>query len=90
MTIPQIKFGFFLAFKQSVWPFLAFCWNFHLATLSSNLQTCANTLTGLSGFKNVIFRHRDVIQKVLVKLSNFTFAEVHFTRQNLMLISPSN
>jgi len=32
MAIPQIKFGFFLAFKQSVWPvsglFLAFFWLF--------------------------------------------------------------
>jgi len=44
MSIPQIKFGFFLAFKQSVYPFsglflhcLAFHWNFHLATLS---HTC--------------------------------------------------
>jgi len=38
MVIPQTKFGFFLAFKQSVWPlsslflyYLTFCWNFHLA-----------------------------------------------------------
>jgi len=48
MTIPQMQFGFFLAFKHSVWPFrglclalLGFFFHFHLANLLKGIANLA-------------------------------------------------
>jgi len=43
MTIPQIKYGFFLAFKRSVWLFLAL-FGFLLKFSSDNPANCLPAL----------------------------------------------
>jgi len=64
-------------------------------TCSSSLQselwsTYTNTTTGLSRFKNVIFRRLDVIQEnsSLIDTDQFNlWGDLHFTHQNLMVMS---
>jgi len=50
MAIPQIKFGFFLAFKQSVWPFPGLflaLFGFLLKLLSGNCDCGTSTRSSL-------------------------------------------
>ena len=64
-------------------------------TCSSSLQselwrTYTYTPTGLSRFKNVIFRRHDVIQEniTLIDTDQFNLCrDLHFTHQNLMVMS---
>jgi len=94
MAISQLKFGFFLAFKRSIWPFsclllaLAFYWNFHLATLYSTARFKANTFWFYIKLNNICQEHWVTLSVMLHTISLPSDVTLHyFVRLQLINIA---